>query len=293
MMALCRPIEIHATNRDFTVDVGGGAQARVVPVGVYGSILTALEELEDVIQGEANTSTVRLSTDWKVVISFSIDSSPVTTAVVWTDQALGRLLGFTGNLSGAASYTATYTPEYCWLPTYETSDAEQWEYKPKFSGATSVSGQLSGVALAGGRYDRTAEWPVEFDYNSKIMRATESFTWTSVYYPQQIRCLEQFVDDVKNAAPTADDADGLNMKGFYVIHCRSVYTGSTPTVAIPSSMDSGGVMTQLSSSPDRYVYCSLQSGSLPSMPLASDDQSIYRDCSMTLHTATAPTWNQP
>lgn len=291
-MALTRPIEITASNKDFRFGYDAvGPSVFAIPEGLYGSVLTLITEIEAAIAVTYANIDVYLTSDFKIAFDYTGAS---TITLDWLDNDLGPLLGFYREGIEAAPMVAGYTPQHCWLPTYETSDPEAWKYTPVFSGAVSVSGLLSGISLASGRYNRTATWPVEYDYNSKISRAVTSTSWAATtYYPQQERCFEQFIDDVKTAEPTASTAEGINMKGFYIIHDRSVYTGTSPTVAIPSSMGSGGVDTEFSSSPDRYVYCSILPNALPSMPLSADGQQLFHDCSIPLHTATAPTWNQP
>lgn len=294
-MALIRPIEINTYNNSCVCTVGGGANTTCeISTGGYANILAVMRAFETEINAEmfAGQVDVYLSTDWKVVIHNADVLDNGTLTIDWdggagtTDTDLRDMIGFTANLSIThdSTSTATYTPQYCWLPTYEAADPEAWVYSPIFSGATSVSGALSGLALADGRYTRTPKWPVEKDTNSRIARATTTY--------EQVRCFEQFVNDVKTAAPTATTTEGINLKGFYLIHDRSVYTGSTPTVAIPTTMTSGGVDTELAA-PDRYVYCSIEAGTVPDIALSTDGQQLYYDCSVPIHTATAPTWNRP
>jgi hypothetical protein len=47
----------------------------------------------------------------------TLDCDGTTTSVTWTDTALRDLLGFTGNLSGSTSYTATNQMRYVWRPS--------------------------------------------------------------------------------------------------------------------------------------------------------------------------------
>lgn len=293
-MALCRPIEVTTSNDTFTVSYDGGAATPcALTNGVYGCILTLLDELEDAIQAVAATADVFLSSDWEVQISAGVGH---TIALVFSDTALGKLLGFSADPASGGTARADYTPEYCWLPTFENANPVTWTHAPTFAGGTSVTGLLSGVSLTSARYTAVPRWPVERDYNSKISRAVTEDVYgggATVYYPQADRCFEQFFFDIRDAAPTMTTADGLNMKGFYLIHDRSVYATSTPTVAIPSSMTSGGVQTELSTTPDYYVYCSIAGDARPSIELSADGQNLYYDVSIPVHTATAPTWNVP
>jgi len=290
-MALCRPIEVTTSNNSFTVSYDGGAATPcVLTQGVYGCILTLLDELEDSIQAVAATADVFLSTAWKVQISAGVGH---TIALVFTDTALGKLLGFTADPASGGTARADYTPEYCWLPTFENANPVTWTHAPTFAGGTSVTGLLSGVSLTSARYSAVPRWPAEADTNAKISRAVTEDVYgggVTVYYPQADRCFEQFWHDVREAAPSQTTADGLNLKGFYLIHDRSVYVSSVP---IPSSMDSGGVKTEAETTPDRYVYCSIAGDAKPTIELSVDGQNLYYDVSMPIHTATAPTWNVP
>ncbi len=288
--ALLRPIEIHDDNKNFRVEYNlGGMIAVVLSTGVYASILTLITEIETQCKTVSANATVYLDSSFKVTFA----GSGTTFTLDWTDQALGRMLGFTGNLSGEDTYTATYAPQYCWLPLRETSDNNPWLRKPVFKGSRAANGLLSGFNLAPIRQTREIQWPAEQGANVYKCRATTSYTWTSTYYPEQERCLEQFVEDVQGAAPSATTGSGLNMKGFYFVCDRSVYTGTSPTVAIPSSMNSGGVDFVLSSSPDRYVYCTVDkdSGFRPAATIPTEQ--TFFDVGLNVETASAPTWSQP
>lgn len=291
-MALCRPVEINDDNKNFSISYdGGGAVALTLPTGVYGSILTVLDELEDTIQASVASTNVYLSTTWHTKIAVNLGH---TLAITWTDPALGLLLGYDGDCTAAQINTAAYTPEYCWFPAYEASDPDAWRHEPTFAGSNAVNGLLAGLSFTPGRYTRTLEFPAERDYNAKISRAATVDTFgATTFYPQQRRCFEQFATDVLAAAPTDTDSEGINMHGFYVVHDRSVYAGAAPSVAIPSSMDSGGVDTEFDTSPDRYVYVCPVAGAMPGLELFGDRQNIYYTCSLAVMTATAPPWNRP
>jgi hypothetical protein len=89
----------------------------------------------------------------------SIDLTTVA-AIVWTDTGLRDLLGFTGNLSGAAAYVAPNTARYCWFPTVGLSvydgDLTQW-FSPNstsipYRSVDGVTGGVEGNLIYDGRF---------------------------------------------------------------------------------------------------------------------------------------------
>ena len=117
----------------------------------YTSEATAqlVEHIQDVMRTKTGFSSATCTysgTTGKVSLGFA-----ATTSVTWTDTALQTLLGFTGNLSGASSYTATNAPKYIWRPTRASSDyALQlnrfWEPVSSSVAARTRGGSSFGVA---------------------------------------------------------------------------------------------------------------------------------------------------
>lgn len=80
-----------------------------------------VEEIDQKLNATANYGAAAIAysyTTGKVTISGMNAGWTLT----WTDTALRDLLGFTGNLTGATSYTATNEARYQWRPTRSWSD---------------------------------------------------------------------------------------------------------------------------------------------------------------------------
>jgi hypothetical protein len=288
--AFLRPIEIVAdVNDGFSIaHDGGGAQAKTLTAGTYANILVLLREFEIVCQTVDVDCDVYLNADWKIVITTNPAQTNEFTLI---DEDLASLLGFTSaTLADALTHTATYTPEYCWLPTYQSADREYWGRKQRdtFRGSMAQNGRLAGVTAGPTLNYRRFTYEFETAVKTYLSPATLAYTITSTYYPEQRRCFEYFMEQCRQVMPTTSGEP--SPKGFYYLPDRSVYTTSTPTVAIPTSMDSGGINFDLASSPDRYVFCHADVGGAgdpdPSLPAGRD----YFKINFEAHTATAPTW---
>ena len=116
------------------------------------------------VEEDATATCVYSATTGRVTITFAD-----TTAVTWTDAALGTILGYTGNLSGAASYVATNPPRYVWRPTrgglmpHYQSGINFWDLASTSLVYRSPDGSSHGVQ-GSVIYDGTAEFrllPVE------------------------------------------------------------------------------------------------------------------------------------
>ena len=120
-------------------------------VAGYTSEATAqlVEHIQAVMRTKSGFSAATCTYDpatGKVSLGFA-----ATTSVTWTDVALRNLLGFTADLSGASSYTATYQPKYIWRPTRAAADyALQlnrfWEPASTSVAARTRGGSSYGVA---------------------------------------------------------------------------------------------------------------------------------------------------
>lgn len=253
--ALTRPIEITDDLKNFSITHTGGTDAFVLTTGVSPSIIALLNHINDLLVAADATLSCYLSSDYKIVFA---RSAGTISAIDFTDIDLGKLLGFRANVaSAAASHTATDTPKFTWLPAYCSFDTDRFWEDYQFSGSVSTSGIVSGISLSTGIHKRTIQWDAQPEALIALDGATQSFTWSTIEYPEIERCLEKFTKEARTSAPTSSDAEGISTKGFYFIFDLDVYTGSSPTVALPSTMDGGGYKRKLASSPDRYIWCNL------------------------------------
>ena len=281
--ALLRPIEIGAATKDFTVTVGGGGTSKALTTGIHASIITLLHEFEALCQAYDGNITVRLSSDFKVVIAISAS----TIAITWADTALGKLLGFTGNLSAAVSHTATYTPEFCFLPTYHSYDGGRFAANQGdgFSGSVAIDGTLAGVSAGTPRLERTLAWSTESAAKVFKEAATVTATYSSTNYPEQLRCFEHFCLEARSVTTASGSTSA---KGCYFLPAREDWTGTSPTNALISTMTAGTERFNLAASPSTYLFCHLDPRG-PKEPRLRNDKTIaYYDIELFLRSAAIP-----
>ena len=248
------------------------SKAVKIETGVYGSVSTLAKELETQCAAHEAAIDFALNSDFKVVIS-----SNATFTLSWGDTTLRDIFGFTGNLSGASSYTATYTPQYCWLPTHcpATQDEFMLRHQDRFIGRTSVDGSIAGVKVDGGNlYYRTFVFEFEPNYIVGSIFARNAY--------DAPRCLDTFLDGVR--FQPVDGAGQPAATGCYVYYD---YTDAQPTDDMTTSE---GVNIYYTSSPDTHTFCHLVPESIEryqaSLPVTRDRWNV----GFELNTATAPTW---
>jgi hypothetical protein len=289
--AFLRPIEVTSGGMTVNYD-GGGAHAQNLTEGVYPSILSLVHQLDNQLDDENAALSAYISTAWKVTLA----SSGAAAVVVLTSEDVAAALGFTSltiNIPAAGSVAATYTPEYCWLPTWQSADREYWRRHQGDAtrGSIAANGRFVGVSSGPTLYSRSLSFQFETALLTYRSAETTSFTITSTFYPNQRRSFEHFMEQCRAAMPITGGAP--TTKGFYYLPNRSVYTGASPIVALPSTMDDGGVKFDLSSSPDRYVYCHASSDGADDPHPALPNNRDYYSISFVAHTAAAPTWTAP
>lgn len=294
--ALIRPIEITDDEKNFTVVHTFGTENITLDTGVYASILTLVKHISAKLTDADAFLSCYLSADHKVVIASSAPA-PGITDVTWTDPGLAVILGYRSNLvSGSThTYTATYTPLYTWLPSYHSADAGRFWSDPQFAGGVSTAGVLSGISLTENLRRRKISWDAQEATNVAEEAAEDSFSLGgTTYYPERDRCFEYFVRQARSASPSTSYAEGLSLKGCYYVPNINIYTGSSPSVAIPASMDGGGHLFYLSSSPDRYIWCTIDKAlSEPAVTVANSILFYRVEASLLACPNACPSWNAP
>lgn len=261
-----RPILVSASNKDFTYD--GGADA--LTTGVYPNVASLVYELATQCTGVTAT----FSSAFKVVLT---KGSNFTLA--WGDTALRDLFGFTGDLSGAATYTATYTPQYCWFPSRVRSDNNRWEDDEKiyWKGREALSGNVCGVATGASIYRTTIEYEALYDYECLMSRCHSAI--------EQYRCLEYFARYSRSTYGAYSD---VSPSGFYYFpDYTAVTVGNSATYT-------SGNATQFhyTSSPTTFAFCHFDADWYPNFKATiKNAQTDWQDVSIDIHTATAPTWS--
>jgi hypothetical protein len=265
-----RPIQIDSSSD--SVSVGGSAVS--LTTGVYPCIAAVLHNFDHVVDAAVPSLvfTITFSAGFKVVLSGS-----TTFAVTWTDTNLRDMLGFAGDLSGSSSYTATYTPQYCWVPTRSRADVNEWaeDQSNNWRGMASRSGAVMGLRTGDALYKTT----FDFDALAGALLLKSQAT-TAI---ETVRCLEYFADHSRVAWSSVDLP---TLAGFYVYPDRD-----NVALAASATWDAGDASTlSYASSPDVFLYCHFDASWHAKSRPAVQARTGYYDTSVTVHTATAPTW---
>lgn len=196
--------ELASDELDFALNNGAAASITLTAAEYYGAgydpgtanDVQLCEHIEAQIQAEGGNyadNTVRLSLSTGKV---TFDFQGHTTTITWSDTALRDLLGFTGDCSGASSYTGTYPMRYLWLPTLGPSDyppvgiLNWWEpvsstivHQSPGNAACGTEGELVNQALV--TYDlldnSEVQKPISPTYNAEENQTFESF-WRRVVH---------------------------------------------------------------------------------------------------------------
>lgn len=278
-----RPIEITSSNDGININVGGaGANTRNITNGVYGSISSLLYEIMNTTLA-ADNIVCYLTADWKVVW---YHSSATSFVVDWdaadANNQLRDIMGWSVDLSGASTYTSTYTASNLWYPTYARSNRDHWtlDQKKAVDGINAQNGRFAGFGFG----PQIHENEIDFMHEPALNVADEFATNT--YYEN--RNFETFLYETRAATPTVSTSPPV--KGFYYIPDNTTLTGGTDGSKLLSSMDSGGINYNYSSSPDTYTFCSLTRRVVSEKVSLPNTRTRY-NVSLAMLTSTAPTWN--
>jgi hypothetical protein len=229
---------------------------------IYANILELVKDIAD--QADSDGFTFSFSADFKI----KIGGKTITNVGGY----LADDFGFTGTETAGDPITATYTPLYMWLPTYHSSDTNQFmiDTSESFKGTLGSDGNIAGVAFTA-RKKRTVTYPWEHAYNA-IEGACDATA------AQQARCFVKVINDARRMVLSYSGSGNLNTKGVYFIENLKTITDSLPDVGDWASGDID----------DDYIYCTADA---PQITGASDDTNrAYYDLSVNLTSAVAPTW---
>ena len=168
----------------------------VMGAGLYTAIAAKIQaEMNAASDGAGAYTVTWSSTTYAFTIAYSGGNFGMT--LTGTDAAarMGRLLGFSANASGAASYTSTRTPYYVLALAKEGPADYSRDYE--------VSGQTKRQASAGARafsigprrYERRTKFDLQFNTLASTFadKATASAPWTYEHLVQHARCHEPIV----------------------------------------------------------------------------------------------------
>lgn len=137
-------VVVGASNQDFTDDTG----AKILTSGLYRFDAFAVEFLAR--WSKANRQFILSSTGHVTLSTSDVSNFSIT----WDDTALRDMLGFTGNLAAAASYTAPRKLRCAW----HAVNATLREHDPQPMGTTKQTRSMGGVTRTtwmGRRYNAT------------------------------------------------------------------------------------------------------------------------------------------
>lgn len=282
--ALLRPLEITAANNSIVVTYLTGTSYSLA-VGVYPSVLSVLYALEANLKLKSAAFAVSLTSDWKVFI----DGAGVGGAfdLEWTDPELGKMLGFDQDYAGVTSATATYTPEFCFLPTYHSYDGGRFSANQSdgFSGEVSIDGSLAGVRAGIPRLERRVQWSTLPAAKVFKEAATLTSTFSTTHYPEQLRCFEHFAQEARNVTTTSGSTSA---KGCYFLPDAASWTGAAPTNDLPSTMTAGSERFNLAASPSTYLFCHLDPRGPREPKQRISSSAAYYDVELLLRSAEIP-----
>lgn len=264
--ALFRPIEITSANNGLTITGTGAVSA---DTGVYGGLPMLLWELTDIC-GAAYTWSLDSTDGYKVKVVGTSGNFDVT----FTETPLRDLLGFTANLTGAATYTATNYPQFSFIPSFGRSNLDAfWLDRNVVRGTNAHSGAYSGVSTGRDNQMKRLEFPLELAERVADEFGLSAYDKDSNWSTFEYGCRTVQATAAANPSP----------KGFYL------FPDVDDAVSGIQSMDSGGLTFKYTSSPDTYVFCQPK-GSIATPSAGIPNSRIRYDISCYLTTADAPTW---
>ena len=259
--------------------------------GVHGCILTLIYKIGAATGFVGPGLSIELTDDFKIKISHA------TSNVGITANKGSRILGFTADIAeSAVTVTAPQRPLYCWFPAFQSGDDMGWYKDPKdtFKGAYGGNGGAQGVTLPAS-YERSFRYSTDPTANVWQTWETDYYTISGTdYNPNEERSFLTVMRGARDADNVYTQSGNINPKGIYYIHRAYEYTGTSPTRAIPSSMDAGGInfhVTTLSKR-DNYAFCQVMNIGRPGQTV--QNSATHFECSFTLATDETPdtiAWN--
>jgi len=238
-----------------------------MPRRVYGSVLELAQKTG------LNASLIATGTNpikYQIKLTF-------TAEVYDLHGEVGPLLGFRGDeaLLGYTQY-GTYAPQKMWVPTFHTSDTEQWtkDNEALFRSSRGSDGRLSGISLPS-RESRSLTWPWE--------KASNVFSTSSSDIVYRVRSFESVINrsrtDLQNLATSS-----TYVKGLYWVDNMSNFTAPDHTTIPSMTWGSGEIYSN-----GNPLFCTADA---PNTPSASNNTSNkYYDIGVKLYTAIAPDWS--
>ena len=196
---------ITSTTKDFTV---GGFAGELTTGDYYmsGSGSTQLVEHMQVVIRALNggasypaATVVQSTTTGKITISLGASAD-----IVWTDAALGTMLGFDTATTGSDEYTSDYQARYCWFPPNGLSNypgvvTDWWAPNSTTKLHRSANGQTysrKGNVIYDGRFEYRHLLPARvWKSGSAWWDSFESFFEDVIHEGAPIRCFPDRTQD--------------------------------------------------------------------------------------------------
>lgn len=201
-----RPVEYTYTGTAFTV---GAVAFSAFPEGTWANALSLAHSFAAAICNEGTyTIAIGISDNFK----FTLTPSGASPTITWDDTVLRDILGYTGAstaLSDGVSTEATYTPEYCWIPSFQRSDQDSFsqDMTTIATGNISADGTWSGIKVSG-----TAVYSTEISFSMELETNLTHCADNSNLFSKE-RCLETFLEGCLTASTS--DATYVSSKGFW------------------------------------------------------------------------------
>lgn len=272
-----QPVEIHASNKDFTI----GVDAYAIPTGTYPSILAVVAAINTLTTPDIRFCQLQYGAGGAFYVQFQFGS---TATITWDDEQLALLLGWNDDstLSTSTSHIAPNVPEKCWLPTYVESKRSSFalEQGKIIKGMNTGSGGYVGVQAHIDKYRRNFDFVHEPSTN--VLR-THALTAA-----QEKRTFEYFILDVRRTRPVT--ATTVSTKGFYYLPDAET-ANSADTDYNQANMDSGGINFEYTTAPDEYVFCSVLRDNISRSNYSLPKSKVRMSVGFDVITAEAPNWS--
>lgn len=279
-----RPYQCVYTGNAFSIS--GGDSYADFPQGTYANVLSLARSICNHLDNDAVPIVASMSDDFKIQLT----PTGISPTIVWDNTDIRDALGFTGAstaLTSGVTTTATYRPEYVWIPQYQRGDQGGFarDLRNVAAGSRCADGTWVGIGVEDVQvYETNIAFPMELETNL-VVDAEDSDVYTAE------RCLETFM--VGALTETVVNDDCVSPRGFWYYPdinqaIAQLIMGGTDAWA--ASATDIGVHFGWTSGADTKVFCAVEPGELgdlrasPSLPVGR----LRYGYEFSFHTCPAP-----
>jgi len=294
--AFLRPVEIPT---DCSVSIAGavGPIGITIPNGVWAcwaSVLTWFQVELAVINARF---VVGWLNDGRLAIANQHPLDFTITGTHANGTAFLRRIGYeAGALALGSQHIADYWTDNAWYPWGQHADQDRYalDQSAAFSGSRAKSGTVSGTTTGPDIYERKFTYQHQPSWKSTregCLNRSHGIEW------EPMSCFERLISESRRVLSSG--AGLPSPKGFYYFprFVELCFATNTPLVdpqpTLPGEMGSGGILFDLLTTPDSYVFghCNPDGAAVPdaSVPRAR----AWYNCVFEHATAPAPTWFYP